>query len=257
MVNVYIGKVESLEGNYERAFRYLDYREKKRAERFKIQEDKNVYILSSIMKRIIGEVEFGENWKKYIETGSHGKPYFKNSTFDFNFTGTKDYIYCGVTSHKNTSIGVDAVDLQSEAIVYDSFKQGSFTESQLEHIGDSNERMFTYWGLKEAYLKCIGVGLLRDDLKRIGFTKNTNDSINVYYDGELQTDMKARVWKKEQDIIFTIVIKNGELSNISELEIDPVKVLETWETGGTLNPAYKNRLHRTYEFEAADYLIDS
>lgn len=233
MVEVYFSNVE--EGRRLPYDGILNDDEKSRVRRLRNKADQEVYKVSTFLKGVIGDVECGERWRDRLRQNQYGKPYIDGSSIAFNFSQTDRYVFCGVLTgiEKNAEveIGVDAVDIETERIVFDSFKSGVFTDAEMEWIGQDNNRLFISWALKEAYLKAIGTGL-KGDLRDIEFKQRNDGCIQVYYQGKLLENALARLFLFDGHTVIAIVTLNANsdaLSTITGLNVSP------------LSPAIRNK----------------
>lgn len=252
MVKVYFSSVE--EGRQLPYEGVLNEAEKMRVRRLKNKEDQEVYKVSTFLKGAIGDVECGDGWRGRLGQNQYGKPYIDGSSIAFNFSQTDRYVFCGVLTGVDKStgveIGVDAVDLETERIVFDSFKSGVFTEAEMNWIGQDNKRLFISWALKEAYLKAIGTGL-KGDLRDIEF-KQKDEYIQVYFQGKLLEHAFAHLFLFEKHTVIAVVTLNAgleALSTVTGLNVSPL-------TPTTRDQSLFLQTAKPFQFEHAGYLFN-
>lgn len=97
-----------------------------------------------------------------IKKTASGKPYAENARAEFSISHSKEIVACAVSENE---IGIDAEKIRSV-----NFRAAArfATEEEIAYIGESIERFFEIWTLKEAYFKCIGTGL-GADIKNVSF----------------------------------------------------------------------------------------
>lgn len=100
-----------------------------------------------------------------FETNDHGRPHVSPrhgvSDIHFNLSNTRGLVVCAVS--RNDEIGIDvetiARDIDVDAVaptVFAPEELADFRRAASEH---RIERFFSYWTLKEAYIKARGMGL--------------------------------------------------------------------------------------------------
>jgi 4'-phosphopantetheinyl transferase len=100
---------------------------------------------------------YGTHGKPYVDMSYHGleKPLF------FNLSHTQGCVVCVVS--RDVEVGVDVENISHEH-PFEALAQRYFAEAEAEHVASvsvsEKARVFyTYWTLKEAYLKACGMGL--------------------------------------------------------------------------------------------------
>ena len=101
--------------------------------------------------------DFGIDYQKEeIVFNQHGKPLFKNSSYQFNTAHSGDYALC-VISDVECGCDIERVKEYKERVAERFF---SANEKQYLELSNEKEDLFyRLWTLKESYLKCIGKGL--------------------------------------------------------------------------------------------------
>ena len=131
--------------------------EKSRADRFKFNQHRQRFVagrgfLRSLLSRYLncdpGTLEF--------DYGSHGKPFLRGSTIQFNLAHSQHLALYAVTV--NRAIGVDIEQVRPIEQL-DQLVQRFFLSSEAEVIQSQPALFFQYWTCKEAFLKATGTGL--------------------------------------------------------------------------------------------------
>lgn len=123
-----------------------------------------------------------------IEYTDSGKPYILDSSYGISISHSKDMALVAISENL---IGADIEIIRpfNEKLI-----KTYFSPDETAFI-DSDEKFFTIWTVKEAYLKLTGVGLK-------GIKK-----LNVVTDGEIKIDGYNVLTKIENGYVFSIVYK--------------------------------------------------
>ena len=94
-----------------------------------------------------------------IEKAPRGKPYFPGSDLHFSITHTKTTVFCAIADRQ---IGIDAEDLNrkvSPTLAHKILSPAEYAQYEQVPEADRNEALLRFWVLKEAEVKCSGLGL--------------------------------------------------------------------------------------------------
>jgi len=166
----------------DRAMRWLTDEERTRHGRFRLDADRDLFLLGRLMaRRLVGDALAIAPTAWHWREGPHGRPEIDRppTPLRFNLSHSGGVVACAIASGHD--VGVDVEDLRrtvnrdlvvrccSPEEVADVDAQGA----------DWRDRFLTYWTLKEAYLKARGLGIavhlpdisfsLGADAIRIGF----------------------------------------------------------------------------------------
>ena len=159
----------------------LDKKEQQRATSFKFDQHRNLYIAAHVFLRKVLSYHSTlppEDWRFYQT--SNGKPYIDNSMYQsmqFNLSHTKGMIVCAV--NKTHEVGVDVEGLRPLKYM-EQMSRRNYTHREYDDIFSNNspekqlQRFYTYWTLKESFVKALGCGLSMP-LKKIEFINLKND----------------------------------------------------------------------------------
>jgi 4'-phosphopantetheinyl transferase len=169
--------------------------ERAKGARFRFESDRLLHLATRALVRTVLS-EYADvapsDWR--FAPGEHGKPYVVGPPgapqMSFNLTNTRGLVVCAV-SLSHPRIGVDAEWLERGGETL-SLAQESLSQVEIQELsslapGEQRERFFSYWTLKESYIKARGVGLalpldafsfLLDDPSkiRIVFTPGCDDT---------------------------------------------------------------------------------
>lgn len=137
-----------------------------RGSRFRFERDALSHLFTrALVRRVLSRYEKAvapEDWR--FEIGSHGRPEIaaKHATLlRFNLSHTKGLIACAVALERDIGVDVELTTRRAATVrIADRF----FSPSEVKELlslapSEQIERFFTYWTLKEAYIKARGLGL--------------------------------------------------------------------------------------------------
>ena len=164
-------------------YHYLSTEEKLKAERFRIQRDKQRYIIShGILRYILGMYIGCEPSFLKFERREYGKPWLTSQNLEisitFNMTYSKD-IVCFIISRGN-EVGIDIERINDDFECYRIAKL-YFTPKEVAYLRllpreKQIKSFFILWTRKEALLKALGTGL--SDLENIETIENDYKKMN-------------------------------------------------------------------------------
>ena len=110
-------------------------------------------LLKSMYEELTGE--------KMPEIGkmSRGKPYFVDGDLHFSITHTKTRVFCALS---DKSVGIDAEDMNRKvnpSLAEKILSPGELAQYEALAEADRNQALLRFWVLKEAEVKCSGLGL--------------------------------------------------------------------------------------------------
>ncbi|MDL2231183.1 4'-phosphopantetheinyl transferase superfamily protein [Porphyromonadaceae bacterium OttesenSCG-928-L07] len=109
----------------------------------------------------------------------HGKPYIEGvANCHFNISHSGDYVLCAF-SDQEVGVDIERIRKMPERVALRYFHPNEI--AALEKADDKQDLFFTYWSLKETYLKYLGDGLNRG---LSSFEVRIHDKgIRIYEDG--------------------------------------------------------------------------
>jgi 4'-phosphopantetheinyl transferase len=153
----------------------LDQEERDRYQRFYFDPDRHIYLAAHALLRMTLSRYAPctpDQWR--FVRGEQGKPEIAPAAgtppLRFNLSHTKGMVACVVTLEHDCGVDVECVrpmkDMKGIAEAVFSEAENAYLNAQ--HEADWPHGFFTFWTLKEAYIKAIGQGLSAP-LKKIGF----------------------------------------------------------------------------------------
>lgn len=111
-IHLYLVDINQYADQYNELFAMLDVDEKNRANKFKFDKDRRVFLIShGILRKILSSYLGCEAKKIQYAFGEHQKPYIKNHSLQFNLSHSGDRALIAVT--QNDDIGVDIEKINS------------------------------------------------------------------------------------------------------------------------------------------------
>lgn len=148
------------ESEYEKCIRLLTPEKVRSLKRFRMEEDRKRTLYGEVMARcLFMKLLDVKNENLVIAKNKYGKPYFVGiNRLHYNISHSGSFVICGISNQK---LGVDIEKIES---VYRDITMSLFTKTEYEAILNLNEDevkklFYTYWTLKESYVKYQGKGL--------------------------------------------------------------------------------------------------
>ena len=144
----------------------LSLAERQRAQAFRFPKDRDLYVAAHIfLRRVLSQYAplAAAHWQ--FNHNAYGKPSIANVGYDwlqFNLSHTQGMIACAVVRGRAVGVDIEQInrlcDLPSLCqYVLTPIEATDVLAASLPH--EQTERFFTYWTLKEAYIKARGMGL--------------------------------------------------------------------------------------------------
>ena len=119
----------------------------------------NSHVAGQLLLRQMYEAHTGEEMPD-IGTMHRGKPYFLTGDLHFSITHTKNTVFCALS---DSPVGIDAEELTrkvSPSMAEKILSPDELAQYQaLEDPEEQNLALLRFWVLKEAEVKCSGLGL--------------------------------------------------------------------------------------------------
>ena len=178
MIQIYYAYTDILNNiNLDQFIAQLSFKTKSRYFALKRKEDKDLLILSAILlSKLLAENVPNDLKLSDLKYNAAGRPFFEDSTFDFNISHTDN---CAAVAYsQNCSIGIDIEKIKD--VDFSDF-ENIFSEKEWNLIYSSdnkNKTFHNYWTLLESALKADGRGLSLISSNKIALS---NDQ--VFIDG--------------------------------------------------------------------------
>lgn len=192
-IHVYLTPPEAVDITQED---WLDSNEQARANNFKFSKDRHLYVAAHLYVRNILS-QYGSlppsSW--CFQTNLYGKPFVSNHQYTelcFNLSHTQGLIAC-IISYKQ-AVGID-VEQYKPLPDFNALCQTAFSPLEIADIlslkkrSVQEQRFFTYWTLKESYIKARGMGL-SIPLQQFSFIETTTGKWELHCDPILMSSGK-------------------------------------------------------------------
>ncbi|MEE3469331.1 MAG: 4'-phosphopantetheinyl transferase superfamily protein [Butyrivibrio hungatei] len=151
---------ELSDAEFECALSKIDPEQKDRIMRFHFIEDKKRALAGILLSKYAIAKVFGISLDEIrVEKNKYGKPHVVGKRgVHFNISHSGDYVVCAVAG---SPVGIDVQEISGQNLdVADRFFSQEERDALAMCEGDAKRKLFyEIWSLKEAYIKCIGMGL--------------------------------------------------------------------------------------------------
>ena len=143
---------------FENALSLVDPEQKERIMRYHFMADRKRGLMGILLSQYAISKVFGIDPKEIsFEKNKYGKPHVVGrSGVHYNISHSGDYVVCAVGS---APVGIDVQEIKDGS---SDIAGRFFSKEEKEMLAAADEKKKTFyeiWSLKEAYIKCIGMGL--------------------------------------------------------------------------------------------------
>ncbi|NHA37349.1 MULTISPECIES: 4'-phosphopantetheinyl transferase family protein [Staphylococcus] len=140
-------------------YKFLTYEQVQYIENIAVLSDKVNYLISHSIVNIFycNLMNYSIDKLNYYHN-PYNKPYIKNkNNINFNISHTSG---CSVVAFSHADIGIDVENIERN-IEFENIIDYYFCDFEKEYINSDSVKFFEFWVAKEAFLKCIGYGLVK------------------------------------------------------------------------------------------------
>lgn len=145
-------------------YQSLSPEERERHGRFHFERDRHAYLFAhGLLRRVLSRYECVPEASWRFEGSRYGKPFVASprSPLYFSLTHTAGMVACAISLHPEIAVDAERVDRRCEFL---SLATRYFATAEVRSLETAPpdllaERFFTFWTLKEAYVKALGMGL--------------------------------------------------------------------------------------------------
>ncbi len=163
-IHIYLIKLDLFDSK--ECIQYLTMNEKIRAEKFKIVEKKNQFIITRSVLRILLSIVMNKSYKKNdFFYGESGKPSIKellnNKSIEFNVSHSENYALIAVTLSNKVGIDIQLMDfhIDHKKLSKRYFSEQEYNELKKVHDDNKCDAFYRIWTQKESFVKATGYGL--------------------------------------------------------------------------------------------------
>jgi 4'-phosphopantetheinyl transferase len=198
--------------------RLLSEDELARHQRFRFDKDKQHFLVShALLRTVLSKYADVPPQQWQFDLNSHGRPELAQTHalpwLRFNLSHTNGLVACVVT--ELVDCGVDVENLTRHCD-YRAIARKMFSDTENECleqliVEQQSERFFSYWTLKEAYVKARGLGLSLPTNK-VSFEMSHADKIGVEFDTiieDVAEDWQFTLHHPVQSHVLATAIRSG------------------------------------------------
>jgi 4'-phosphopantetheinyl transferase len=166
-VDIWLTSLRGVSRGLERSYlQLLSEAERAKWQRFVAQDAQLQYLVSRALVRttLSRYAEVPEHaWQ--FEVNRYGRPHVSQPRtlreIRFNLSNTSGLVVCAVTASCEVGIDVENIarSLDTDALAPTVFAPVELADFRRNPAGDRRNRFFSYWTLKESYIKARGMGL--------------------------------------------------------------------------------------------------
>ena len=189
----------------------LSYDEVSRANKFRFEKDRSVYITAKyLLRTLLGQYLNVDPKKIVFEYSEFDRPsYLNNIALDFNVSHSGNQIIIGFA--KNLTIGVDIEKIKNN---FDPLElaENFFSKEEIEALSETNESekfqaFYRCWTRKESFIKAVGEGL---SYPLDSFAVTMNDNENAKFIKIDNTQEAKRNWR-----LYSFIPAKGYIAAIT------------------------------------------
>lgn len=220
MVEVYSINIQTPISNaeYSNCLRIVSEEKRIQIDRFLSSQDAKRSLFGELLIRYLVSTKLDiRNSNIFIEKDKFGKPFLKiNKSFYFNISHSGDWVVCAI-SEKMIGIDVEQIQTIDLTIAKQCFSQKEYNDIEEKTSEERLEAFYTYWTLKESYIKLLGKGFFLP-LNSFKFIKESDS----YVLDEDNNGFKFFSTRYKNEYMLAIACKD----NIKSLKIQELKVSE-------------------------------
>jgi 4'-phosphopantetheinyl transferase len=174
--------------------RLMSADERLREKRFRFEKDRHIYVVTrALIRTVLSKYSSIDPCHWQFEENQYGRPELLKKlnapSIRFNLSHTSGMVACVVALDRD--VGIDVEDLTRETEILELadrfFSQEEAAALRELPREDQTERFFSYWTLKESYIKALGIGLSMP-LDRFSFHLERGYPIRISFGSEVAGD---------------------------------------------------------------------
>jgi 4'-phosphopantetheinyl transferase len=166
-VDVWLTSLKNFDRTQEEAcLQLLNESERTRWQRFLVAHAKEQYLVTrALVRTTLSRYADVPSAAWQFEANRYGRPHVAPvhalSNLHFNLSNTRELVVCAVSRDIEIGIDVETIcrDVDIDSLAPDVFAPTELADFRRTADGDRLERFFSYWTLKESYIKARGMGL--------------------------------------------------------------------------------------------------
>lgn len=159
MLNIYYLKLSDLQSFDNHLLDCISDERKRKIESYRFASDKIRSLFSELLLRFILLKKVNlKNSELVFLKNPFGKPFLKKASVYFNLSHSNDYIFCAI-SEKNIGLDIEKIGSVDIRLAERFFHPDEYQFLLNSPLHKQKELFYTYWTLKESYVKFLGTGL--------------------------------------------------------------------------------------------------
>jgi len=217
LISVFGINLDNFQNEIKRTTSYLSEEETSRSERFHFLRDKQRFVVSrSILKILISKYLSINPKEVIIGKGLNNKPcLIGNNNLEFNLSHSGDWIIMAISNH---SVGID-LEFLDENFNYEEILLNSFANNEKAIIksNDLNSlQFFKLWTRKEAFAKALAKGIDDDFVLLPSLDGKHSLGKNNFNTTENWT---VSTFALESNYIFSLAYQSDDLAKVNFYEV--------------------------------------
>jgi Phosphopantetheinyl transferase len=205
--------------------------EHQRAQSYRFRHDRNLYVAAHLfLRRTLSRYAPVSPAQWTFSYNTYGKPVIANPGYkwlQFNLSHTHGMVACAITRDRLVGVDVEKINLSSDLPALCQYALTPIEIMDVLSACDKEEqarRFFTYWTLKEAYIKARGIGLSLP-LQQFAFQQGKDHVWHLYCNPVLQD--KGGNWRFDAfQIGKTYSLAYFIQTDIEETHLFNIEILE-------------------------------
>lgn len=215
---VHIWLTVPLEAGADRLLEMLAPEEVRQYRRYRVERARALYLSGRLLARSV--------LSRYVEVepavwsfrlGEHGRPEILGPSglpaLRFNLSHTDGLVACLVALEADSGVDVEEISRCANPGVVAKHYFSADEATHVQELGGREQRMrfFSYWTLKEAYIKGRGFGNALSS-KRFSFDLRQADTVSARFDpsvGDRESDWQFGLWRPSSSHLLAAAIRVG------------------------------------------------
>lgn len=192
--------------------------EHRQCERFRVEHARRLYLAArSLARRALSRYVDVDPAAWRFRFNRHGRPEIDSPDdlppLRFNLSHTRGLVACLVTLGSDAGVDVEQRSRQLDllGVARHSFSAAEAADVRRCDAAERGDRFFTYWTLKESYIKARGMGMALP-LKRFSFSLPSPGRLELWLDPELDDDAgrwQFGLFRATADHLMAVAVARG------------------------------------------------
>jgi 4'-phosphopantetheinyl transferase len=202
----------------------LSEQELARYQRFHYEKDRHSYLVSHALLRFSLSKYAGLSAAQWqFACGEHGKPVLFSSSapadLSFNLTHADGLSACVISADRRCGIDVENTHRKNKLA---AVAQRMFADEELSQLAESNivDRFYTFWTLREAYVKALGTGLAGSSKEFYFEVGQSDSSVSLHHRNDSAAAMQDWLFGLYQPTAVHVLAVGVESADKVQIEVN-------------------------------------